>query len=278
MSGVKTSWSAQVAGDAARPAVVLLHSIATSGAMWTPQLAVWATQFHLIVPDLPGHGATPAQPGPHSMEGYADGVANLLDELGIERAAVVGVSLGGMIAQAFALRHPQRLTALVLAQTSARSSPQVIELWEQRKRAVREQGMRAQVPGTLQRWFTAGFLHTAPLTAQWVAEMIAATSVAGFAAAGEAIQSLDFLERLSVVTTPTLVVAGVEDTAVPPALAQLICAKLPNARLVQLAGAAHLANIEKPIEFTETIGGFLGEVLLNQHAVPAARSGAGTSL
>jgi 3-oxoadipate enol-lactonase len=254
-------WSVQLAGDRHLPAVVLLHSIATRGVLWSPQVAAWSSRFHLIMPDLPGHGATPVEAGPSTLGRYADGIAALLDQFGIARAAIVGVSLGGMVAQAFALRFPERLDAMVLAQTQARVTPDAAAMWTQRKTNARQFGLRAQTQATLERWFTPEFLNSAPMTVAWVAEMIGATGVEGFCAAADAIQGLDFLDGLAQLSVPALVVAGAEDTAAPPAVARAISERLTGSRLAIIEGAAHLANVERPIVFAERVGAFLSEVL-----------------
>jgi 3-oxoadipate enol-lactonase len=104
-----TSW--REAGSASAPVVMLLHSIATQGAVWAQQVAVWSSSFRLIVPDLPGHGASVPRASIRTLDAYADALAQLLDDVGAARPIVVGLSLGGMIAQVFALRHPGGLRA-----------------------------------------------------------------------------------------------------------------------------------------------------------------------
>jgi 3-oxoadipate enol-lactonase len=261
---VNNPLSVQVFGERSLPAVVLLHSIATRGALWSPQTTLWSSHFHLIVPDLPGHGDSPAAAGLTTLEDYAGAINDLLDDLGVRRAAMVGISLGGMIAQAYALRFPQRLSALVLAQTLARVNPEAAAQWELRKRTARELGMRVQVQPTLQRWFTADFLRAAPMTVEWVGNMIASTSTDGYEAAAGAIQHLNFFEQLAGLSVPTLVVAGADDVAASPAIAQALCGKIPGAQLAIVERAAHLANVEQPIVFAEVVGGFLASVLTSR--------------
>lgn len=261
MRAPMTNWSVKVYGDATRPALVLLHAIATDARLWSPQLPIWSQHFFLIVPDLPGHGKSAAEDAVTTMTDYADGVAQVLDQLKIETAALAGISLGGMIAQTFALRHPQRVKALVLAQTMAQVAPTAITTWQGRKQLAQQQGMQSIVASTLQRWFTPAFLQSAPLTTQWIGELIQATSVAGYVNAIGAIQAFDVLTRLHEITAPTLVVAGAADQAATPDMAQTLVSRLSNARLLVLDDAAHLANVEQAVAFTENIGAFLHEVL-----------------
>jgi 3-oxoadipate enol-lactonase len=253
------SW--QLDGPAGAPVVVALHAIATHRALWTAQAAVWSSTWRVLRLDLPGHGASPGPSADLSLADYADQVVAVLDEAQVPRGAFVGLSFGGMIAQAIALGHPQRVTALVLAHTSARTEAPVREIWERRLGQFQRHGLAAQVEPTLDRWFTRSFAQASPLTLRWVGEQIAATSPAGYASAVRAIQALDHLDRLAEVRVPTLVIAGEADAAVPPAAAAALADRIPGAELVVLPHAAHLGNVEQPVAFTETVGRFLHDAM-----------------
>lgn len=247
----------RIEGRADGPPVVLLHAIATNSSMWSAQIPVWASVFRLICIDLPGHGDSPEVEGELDLAGYADCVRGVLDALRIDDASLVGLSFGGMVAQAFALRYPERVRALVLAHTSARTVEAVKGIWEGRVAQFEKEGMAAQVTPTLERWFTRAFAESSPLTLAWLARQILRTTNKGYVSAIRAIQGLDHLDRLGAIKAPTLVVAGAADSAVPPAAAALIAEKLGDARMMVLEGAAHLGNLEKPVEFTEAVGAFL---------------------
>lgn len=240
------------------PVVVLLHAIATHSGLWLPQLGPWSTRWRVVRIDLPGHGASEPPVGASTLAGYAEQVRDVLDELEVERAAFVGLSLGGMVAQAFAVAFPQRAGALVLAHTSARTEPAVRELWQRRLDHFESFGLPAQVAPTLDRWFTRAFAAASPLTLAWIAGQIAQTSPAGYAAAIQAIQGLDHLDRLGKLAVPALVIAGEADSAVPPAAAGALAAAIPGAELVVLPDAAHLGSVQQPVLFAETVGSFLG--------------------
>lgn len=244
-------------GRAGQPPVLLLHSLATHGAMWSAQIPAWGRSFRLIVPDLPGHGSTPADPTLHRFEDYAASVLRLLDSMAVERTAVVGLSLGGMIAQALALRYPDRISALVLAHTFAQVSGAMLPIWKERQATVESQGMEGQVLPTLQRWFTPAFRAASPLTLEWIADMIRSTQPAGYCAVAECIQHLDYLDRLGAIQQPTLVVAGSQDKGASPEVASQMHARLAKARLLILPNAGHLGCVDQPVEFTERIGEFL---------------------
>ena len=239
------------------PALVLLHSIATSSELWSAQIPVWSRSFRVLAVDLPGHGKSDPDPRLENPNHYTELMLNLLDSFGISRCSIVGLSLGGMIGQWFALEHPDRLSSLVIANTSARTPPQMQQRWEARKLQALQAGMQSQVDSTLERWFTPEFLTQAPQTVQWVADMIRGTHPQGYRAAIDAIQAVNTLDRLPEIQCPVLVIAGRRDTATTVDSLQTLTAKLPAARLEILESASHLSNLAQPLEFTERVGAFL---------------------
>lgn len=244
-------------GPPGAPVVVLLHPIATDRMIWGPQTTVLAHCFDVIRIDLPGHGQSAAPTGGETLAGYAEAVAATLDSLRASSVAVVGLSLGGMVAQALALRDPQRISALVLAHTTGCTPPAVRDIWDERLRDFAVGGMAGQVAPTLDRWFTPAYREASPLTMRWVGGLIRSTDPAGYVAAVRAIQALDHLDHLRAVTAPTLVVSGTEDKAAAPAAGKLLADALPNARFAPLHNSAHIGNVEQPTAFTELVGGFL---------------------
>jgi 3-oxoadipate enol-lactonase len=254
-----TSWRDVGPRDA--PAVVLLHAIATDSDLWASQIPVWSQFMRIIAVDLPGHGASTPRPQIDSLDQYAHALAELLARVAAEDVSIVGLSFGGMIGQAFALDYPQRVRSLVLSNTSARTSTEMKEVWTRRKQAALTDGMNAQVATTIERWFTPQFREKAPLHVERVANMIRRTTYEGYAAAIEAIRGLDLLDRLGSLETPVLVVGGRQDAAVTPQVVEAIAQRLPKARTLLLDEAAHLANIEQPLAFTEAVGQFLRATL-----------------
>lgn len=243
------------------PAIVLLHAIATDSDLWASQIPVWSQFARILAVDLPGHGASGPRPQIDSLDQYAHALAELLASVAIADVSIVGLSFGGMIGQAFALNYPQRVRSMVLSNTSARTSAEMKEVWTRRKQDASTHGMQAQVETTIERWFTPQFREKAPLQVERVANMIRRTSYEGYAAAIEAIRGLDLLDRLSSLEMPVMVVGGRQDAAVTPQTVESIAQRLPKARTLLLDGAAHLANIEQPIAFTESVGGFLRDTV-----------------
>lgn len=243
------------------PVVVLLHAIATSSELWAAQIPVWSQFARIVAVDLPGHGASAARPHIDSLDQYAHALAELLASHSIGDVSIVGLSLGGMIGQAFALSYPQRVRSLVLSNTSARTPPEMKEVWARRKEDALIYGMDAQVAATIERWFTPKFRQSAPLHVERIANLIRQTSPEGYAAAIQAIRGLDLLDRLSALDMPALVVGGRQDTATTVQVIEGIAGRLPNGGTLLLDDAAHLANVEQPLAFTENVGRFLRATL-----------------
>jgi len=259
-----TSWRDIGPRDA--PVVVLLHAIATCSELWAAQIPVWSQFARILAVDLPGHGASAPRPQINSLDQYAHALAELLASAGIEDVSIVGLSFGGMIGQAFALNYPQRVRSLVLSNTSARTPAAMQETWSRRKEHAAAHGMQEQVATTIERWFTPQFRENAPLHVERVANMIRRTTYEGYAAAIEAIRGLDLLDRLSTIEVPVLVVGGKQDAAVTPQTVESLAQRVPKARTLLLDGAAHLANIEQPIAFTESVGHFLRATMVGSKA------------
>ena len=205
--------------------------------------------------DHRGHGNSDVPPGPYTVEELAGDVLALLDRLELQRVSFCGLSLGGMVGMALALQAPERIDRLVLCCTSAHLGPP--ELWSERAALVRAEGPEAIVDAVLGRWFTERFHVEQPDTVARFREMITGTPREGYASCCDAIREWDARERLHTIQTPTLVIAAALDPATPPEHGRLIADAVPGARLVVLAEAAHLANVEQPAAFNEALLGHL---------------------
>jgi 3-oxoadipate enol-lactonase len=232
------------------PVVVLANSIGTTLELWDPQLPALTRRFRVLRYDQLGHGRSDVPPGPYTVELLGRELLGLLDELGIERAALCGLSLGGAVGMWLGANAPERVDRLVLAATSAYFGPP--ERWVERAALVRAEGTEPIADATMERWFTPAFAGVAPYRAQLVA-----TPREGYAACCDALAAWDFRDGLRLVRAPTLVLVGAEDPATPPNQAQLIADGIPGARLDVLPGAAHLLNVEQPERFDEAVIGHL---------------------
>jgi len=233
-----------VTGRADGPAVVLSNSLGSTHHMWAPQVAALEERFMVIRYDTRGHGLSPVPPGPYSIDDLADDVVAMLDGLGIERAHVVGLSLGGMTAMRLAAREPDRVDRVALLCTGAQLPP--AEAWAERAAMVRNGGSQAVAEAVVARWFTREFLDANPDVRRDAEQMVSSTPAEGYAGCCEAIAALDLRDELSSITAPTLAIAGADDPATPPAKLEEIAAAIPGARLLIVAQAAHLANVEQP--------------------------------
>jgi 3-oxoadipate enol-lactonase len=251
----------QVDGPDEGPVLVLSHTLATSRAMWRPQIPHLARRYRVVSYDMRGHGESAAPDYPYSLEMLSEDVIGVLDSLGVERPAIfLGISIGGMIGQALALRHPARFRAFILASTSSRMPPEGQAMLDQRIEAVPKDGLEGQVQGTLERWLSPEFRARAPETTKWVADMIRATPAAGFIGCGRAIQKLDYTDQLSQVAAPTLIIAGEKDPGAPVAAAQAMHERIKGSRLEIIPNCLHQTPIEAPDRFNQIVDAFLAQV------------------
>lgn len=241
-------------------AVLLLHAFPLRGAMWRPQVEALRERYRVIVPDLRGFGGTDAPPGPYSMDQQADDMAALLEYLGVERAALVGLSMGGYISFAFWRRHRDKVAALVLADTRAGADSDEGKAGREANARLAEERGPAAIADKLIPGLVAAAAPES-LRAELRA-MTLANSADGIAGAlrGMALRP-DSTPDLANIQVPTLVVVGSEDSLTPPSEAQALHAAIAGSRLVEIAGAGHLSSLEHPEEFNAALGSFLDEVL-----------------
>ncbi len=256
VNGINVNY--EIAGDG--PWVTLSHSLACNLDMWDEQMAALTSKYTVLRYDTRGHGATDAPEGPYSLEQMADDAHALLAALGIGRTHWVGLSMGGMIAQTYALKYPGVFTSMVLADTTSRYPPEAAAVWADRVTTVRENGMSAMVDTTLGRWFTAPFRSSQPATMERVGAYIRSTPLAGYIGACQAIPKIDLTDRLHEIDCPTLVIVGEEDAGTPVALARAIHEAMPGSELVIIPSASHLSNVEQPAAFNAALLGFLDRV------------------
>ncbi len=233
------------------PVLALSNSIGTDLRLWDAQLPVLTRHFRVLCYDARGHGSTPWRAGALAIDDLARDLLALLDHLGIARASIAGISLGGMTALALARLAPTRVDRLVLCSTSARLGPP--ESWQERAALVRANGMGAVAGRVLARWFTPGFSETHSGTVASASAMLLATEPQAYAACCEAIAGMDLHPTLHAISAPTLVIAGALDPATPPEHGAAIANAIPGARLVVIPEAAHLANLERPDLVTAAI-------------------------
>ena len=245
----------ELTGPAHGPVVAFSNSIGSTLEMWEAQVRALSGRYRCLTYDARGHGRSPVVGREASIDDLADDLAGLLDALGIDKAHVVGLSLGGMTAQAFGMRHAHRTKSLVLMATAAQLGPP--EAWEQRAATVRAEGMAAIADAVLARWFTPAFAADQPaIVASW-RERFLAIDPEGYAACCAAIRDMDLREAITTITAPTLIVAGADDPSTPPPLMEDIRARIPDAELVVMPRAAHLLAVERADVVNAHLSAFL---------------------
>jgi 3-oxoadipate enol-lactonase len=242
------------------PVLVLSNSLGTTPRMWDDQAPALFERFCLLRYDHRGHGDSPVPSGPYKIDDLGRDVLTLLNQLGIERFSFCGLSVGGAVGMWLASEVPERVEHLVLCCTAARFAPP--EQWDERAEAVRADGVGAIANAVLERWFTPPFREGHPEVVEWAGDMLRNTPGEGYAGCCEAIRDADLRDRLEVIRAPTLVIAGADDPAAPVEEAELLRDSIPDARLVVVEQAAHLANVEQPEAVTQA---------LLKHLEPAAK-------
>jgi 3-oxoadipate enol-lactonase len=249
-----------IAGNAQGPWITLSHSLACNLHMWDEQMAALTQHYHVLRFDTRGHGQSSAPPGDYTLEQMADDVKGLFDALGITRTHWVGLSMGGMIGQTFALKYPGVFQSLVLADTTSRRPPNAAQMWGERVVTARALGMPGVLESTLARWFTAPYRNTRKAVMARIGEQILTTPVDGFAGACAAIAKVDTLDRLKEIQCPVFIIVGEEDHGTPPAMARAIHENLPGSEWLVIPSAAHLSNVEQPLIFNQALMTFLARV------------------
>lgn len=239
--------------------VVFLHGFPFSKEQWRPQLDALSSTHRVIAYDQRGLGDAAPGEGPLTIEFLVDDLIELLDHLGIERACVVGLSMGGYVALRAVDRHPERVHGLVLADTRAGGDDNAGRVKRADAiRAIQANGMEAFAAKMLPALFASAALEppTAAVTAIR-AQMLATDPTGACHALAAMAARLDLRERLGAIATPTLVVVGALDAITPPADARELTAGIANATLLELPDAGHVSNLDAPDAFTAALQTFL---------------------
>ncbi|MEO7056584.1 MAG: alpha/beta fold hydrolase [Caldimonas sp.] len=239
------------------PPVVLSHALGLDLHMWDEFAARLAASHTVLRYDHRGHGGSATPPGPYTMDDLVDDGARLIREWGRGPVAWVGLSMGGMVGQGLAVRHPELLRGAVLANTTARYPDTAASTWAARIAAVEQDGMSAVAEAVVERYLNADFRASHPQAAAKLRDRLLRTDPRGYVAASHAVAAVDWLDRLAAVKVPTLVIAGGRDAGATPAMAEAIATRIAGAELEVFAGASHLSVAEMPDAFAERVERFL---------------------
>jgi 3-oxoadipate enol-lactonase len=246
-------------GTESAPIVCFTHSLASDSGMWAEQLPILlAAGFRVLRLDMRGHGGSDPVSGDYTMEQLAGDIAAALDALGIRQIHYIGLSIGGMIGQAFAIGHGARIKSLMLCDTMPQTPPGAQAIWAPRLEAVRQaNSMEPLAEPTMERWITEAFKPRSPGRWRQIRDTIAATAPQGYFGCAAAILNFDFTAKLPSVRLPTLVVCGGDDPGTPPAGNKRIAALIPGGRYEEIAKARHFPNVEQVDTFNRIMMAWL---------------------
>jgi len=252
----------EVALQGAGSPVVLSHALGLDMGMWEDfagRLAAGATgaPHQVLRYDHRGHGGSAAPAGPYSMDDLVDDAARLLREWGRGPVVWVGLSMGAMVGQGLAIRHPELVSRLVLANTTAIYPEAARAAWQQRIATVQSEGMAAIAEMVVERYLHADFRAAEPAATQAIRSRILRNDPAGYAASCAAVGGVAWQDRLAQIACPTLVISGARDAGAPPAMGQAIAERIAGARFEVIADASHLSVLETPAAFEELVGSFV---------------------
>ena len=243
-------------GPEGAPVVMLSNSLGTNYTMWDKQIPALTENYRVLRYDTRGHGSTEVTPGAYTLDQLVEDAKGLLDALAIESVHFVGLSLGGIIAQQFAVKYPALLKSIALCDTSSLIGP--MELWDGRIGTAESEGLEAMIGPTLERWLTKPFRDAHPGEVEKISAMFCNTDVAGFVGCSHAIRVTDNNPILVQISVPTIIIVGEDDGGTPVPMSEILHAGIPGSDLVVIQQAAHLSNVEQPEIFNETLLGFIG--------------------
>ncbi|WP_310630573.1 alpha/beta fold hydrolase [Paraburkholderia sp.] len=238
------------------PALTFIHQLGGDLTVWDTLAGHFRHRHRVLRYDVRGHGGSAIAHEAFGFRELAADLAALLDDRDIRATHLVGMSMGGMIAQQFALDHTARVLSLTLCDTASRTAPEARASWNERAECVRRDGLVALADVTMARWFTADFRHTHRDIVAQVCEVLLRTPAQGYARACEALRDFDVHERLAQLRVPTLAVAGRHDSGTPPAQTEALARAIEGARY-ELLDAAHLAPVEESHGFAALLETFL---------------------
>ena len=236
------------------PALLLINSIGATRGMWDAQVPVWARHLRVVSYHARGHGDSSVPGGDYSIADLAGDALAVLDDAGVARAHVCGISLGGLTGMWLGVHAPARVGHLMLANTAARLG--TTDSWAERMALVRDRGMSGVADIALPRWLSDPFRRAHPETAQTLRAMIASCPAVGYLGCCAALRDGDLRDEIATITSPVLAIAGSVDATTPPRALAEITQRIPGAAMVTL-DAAHLTNIEQAEAFTAAVLTFI---------------------
>jgi 3-oxoadipate enol-lactonase len=245
----------QVDGPEGAPWLVFSNSLATSIAMWDDQVAALKDKFRILRYDQRGHGGTDAPAGRYTYATLLDDAVRLMDALSIKKAHFAGLSMGGATAMGLAQHYPDRVDHIIVCDSPCQSTPQSSQGWAERIAVAETKGIEALVEPTIGRWFPPETVAKNPPYLDKIRAMIRTTPINGFIGCAAALSDHDYASAVGTVKHPVLFMSGEKDAATAPM--RKLHEKLAGSRFVELKGAGHISNMERPHEATTAIRDFI---------------------
>jgi 3-oxoadipate enol-lactonase len=261
IDGIVIHYDIAFAG-ADKPVLVFSNSLGTDSRIWHHELAKFAGDFTIVTYDKRGHGLSDLGQPPCSIDDHVADLAGLLDHLELAGTIVVGLSVGGLIAQGLYAARPDLVRALVLSNTAHKIGTP--EMWNTRIAAVERDGIGSILEPVMQRWFTAPYRSPDNAAYRAYSNMLLRQPASGYAGICAAIRDADFTEAAKRIAVPTLCIAGDEDGSTPPDLVRAMAALIPGSRFELIEGAAHIPCVETPAAHAALIRDFIQTLFSDQ--------------
>lgn len=245
-----------VRGDGA-DALIFIPALGATRAMWEPQVPQFEADFTVVLYEPGGHYPQGGSGDKITLWGMADDLEALATAVGARRPHLVGLSMGGMIAQTFAIRYRDRVKSLVLASTTSSYPEESRRQIAQRAEIASREGMGPLINGTIERWFTDAFRQAHSETVDWIRGMLRSADPWAYAAAARAVSEVDTTARLRDIAAPTLVLKPESDQSMPADAASVLESHIPAARCKVIDAASHLCNVENPEAFNREVSEFV---------------------
>lgn len=250
-------------GSSGRYRLVFINALGTDLRIWHKVAADLAATYQILCYDKRGHGLSGGEHDAFSIDLLTDDLAALLDSLGWkENLVIVGLSVGGLIAQNFAFRFPQKVSGLVLMDTAAKIGTE--QSWNERIEAVRQKGLAAIGEAIMTRWMSPAFKTVQPAAYACYRNMLERTLPQAYNATCIALRDSDLTEQTRTLSLPTLVIAGQQDTSTPPDLVQATAQLIAGAQFKTLESCGHLPCLEQPEKTVDLINTFMTEIIHGQ--------------
>ncbi|CAN7590478.1 3-oxoadipate enol-lactonase [Rhizobium sp. LjRoot254] len=241
--------------DENAPVLILINSLGTDFRIWLPLLDELNSEWSILLYDKRGHGLSEVGKLPYSIDDHADDLIGLCRHLGIRKATIYGLSVGGLIAQSVYLKKPELVKKIVLSNTSHKIG--TAEMWADRIAAVEEHGIESLADSVMERWFTKDFHQRRRTDLTGYRNMLVRQDRAGYAATCGAIRDADFTASVSQIKVPVLCIVGDQDGSTPPDLVRATADMIPNARFEIIEGCGHIPCVEQPAALADILDDFI---------------------